>query len=205
MIAPLGLEHVEAVARLHCASLTGLLSRLGLPAAKAYYTGSLRCGAAIGFVGLQEGALQGFVLGALEPQRLNQGALRANLVPTIGAIGLGVLRRPSSFVWLARSLRGPDQGGYDQSAPELKYLAVRPESRGTGLGRSLVDAFSGAVADAGMPAFELSVDDDNQGAISFYEALGFRLVGRYREFGALHRRYRRESGLRTGPGQGAAP
>ena len=35
---------------------------------------------------------------------------------------------------------------------------------------------------------ELSVDDVNAAAASFYERRGFTEIGRYRQFGALHRR-----------------
>ena len=45
---------------------------------------------------------------------------------------------------------------------------------------------------AAVTSYELSVDEDNADAALFYEKLGFRVVGRYREFGAVHRRYRLE-------------
>ena len=89
-----------------------------------------------------------------------------------------------------RSFKGPDEGSFDPRQPELTYLAVSPEQRKSGIGGSLVDAFTQAMRDISVPAYELSVDDDNERAVAFYEGRGFKLLGRYREFGTLHRRYR---------------
>lgn len=190
VIVPLAPAHVKDVARLHCATLTGLLSRLGPCAASAYYTGCARSAAAAGFVFLEAGEVKGFVLGSLGPGDLQREVVRHNPVGVFLGVCAGVLRRPSALRWLARSFRGPDAGSYDATAPELTYLAVGVPWRGTGAGRRLVEAFTSALREAGATACELSVDADNAEAVAFYERLGFRPVGRYREFGVLHLRYR---------------
>jgi ribosomal protein S18 acetylase RimI-like enzyme len=190
--ARLGEEHVKDVARLHLASLTGLLSALGLPAVTAFYTGCVATGSAVGFVYLEAGAVRGFVLGSAHPDRLKPDALRRNPVGTLAGLCLGIMRRPSSLVWLLKSFRWPDQRDYDRGAAELTYLAVSGESRGAGIGRQLVDAFTDEIRNSGVEAYELSVDEDNEAAILFYQRLGFVLSGRYREFGVMHRRYRLE-------------
>jgi len=189
MIAPMGLEHVEQVARLHCAALTGLLSGLGESAAKAYYTGCVRAGSAVGFVYLKEGAVRGFVLGSIHPDRLKHEAVRSNPAGTLAGVLLGVLRRPAALAWLVKSFKGP-AGSFDPSCPELTYLAVSGVHQKTGIGGSLVDAFTRAMRDAGAAAYDLSVDDGNERAIAFYEGRGFEPIGRYREFSSMHRRYR---------------
>ncbi len=189
-IVPFGPEHAEQVAALHCAALTGLLTELGLPAARAYYAGCARAGSAIGFVHVQGGKVRGFVLGSVDPERLRRAAALASPLRTLAGIFLGALRRPGSLPRLIGSFRGPDEGGFDRAAPELTYLAVAPERRGSGLGGQLVDAFTRALRGAGISAYELSVDEENRGAIAFYEARGFESAGRYREFGAAHRRCR---------------
>lgn len=192
MIVPLGPEHVAAVARLHVASLPGLLGELGAPATRAYYTGCVRTPAALGFVDVVDGAVRGFVMGSAHPDTLKREVLRRNPVATVAALALGVLRRPSSMVWLLRSGRGPDEGSYDSQAPELIYLAVDGAHRASGVGKRLLDAFTCAMRETGVPSFQLSVHEENTGAIGFYEAQGFQMTGRYREFGALHRRYKLE-------------
>ena len=190
MIAPLGPEHVEQAAELHCAELTGLLSGLGKSAARAFYAGCVGTGAAAGFVDLQDGIVRGFVLGSAHPGTVKRAVMRNDPAGTLSGILQGVLRRPAALAWLLKSFGGPDQGGYDGAAAELTYLAVSPAFRKHGIGRGLVDAFTRAMREAGVPAYELSVDDANEPAAAFYERLGFKPAGRYREFGTLHRRYR---------------
>src|SRR6266852_1402883 len=106
MIARLGQEHVEAVARLHRENLTGLLSALGPRAIRAFYTGCVRTKFAIGFVYLEGGTLCGFVVGSQRPGELKTDAFRKNMVGTLAGIFAGVARRPSALVWLVKSFRG---------------------------------------------------------------------------------------------------
>ena len=189
MIAPLSPEHVDAVASMHTVNLTGLLSQLGLAAARVYYAGCTRSPSAVGFVYHDAGIVRGFVLGSADPVLLKRDVVRANRVATIAGVLRGVVRRPRLLESVLKSFRGPDEGRYDARAPELIYLAVDPSARTSGVGTGLVDAFGDAMRRAGIHAYELSVDDDNLAAIGFYEKLGFRVTGRYREFGILHRRY----------------
>jgi GNAT superfamily N-acetyltransferase len=190
MIVPLGPEHVEQAAALHCETLTGLLSELGPSAARAFYSGCVRSGGAAGFVFLRERRVRGFVFGSVHPENLKGAAARSNPIGIISGVLFGTLRRPSAFVRLIKSMSGPDEGSYDCRVPELTYLAVSPECRTAGLGGQLVAAFTKAMRDAGAPAYELSVDEGNEPAVAFYEKQGFEQVGRYREFGRIHRRFR---------------
>lgn len=192
IVAAMGPEHVAAVARLHSASLRGVLSQLGEPAVRAYYVGCVRTPAAVCFVALEEGIVRGFVSGSVRPDRLKREVVRRNRWATMTALTVGILKRPSSLLWLVRSLWSPDPGRYDAKSAELTYLAVDAERRGAGAGKGLVDAFTRAMHELGVSSYELSVDEDNQSAIGFYEAQGFRVIGHYREFGTLHRRYKVE-------------
>jgi GNAT superfamily N-acetyltransferase len=190
MITPLRLEHVDRVARLHCATLTGLLTRLGVQSARAFYQGCTKSDVAVGLVDVVDGVLRGFVLGSLNPDRLNSVALRRNPFGTLVSVVTGVVTHPSSTMLLLESVRRPEEALYDRQAPSLVYLAVTPEARRAGVGRALVDAFSERMRAAGAAHYDLSVDEDNAPAIAFYERLGFKAIGSYREFGATHRRYR---------------
>jgi ribosomal protein S18 acetylase RimI-like enzyme len=144
----------------------------------------------VALVAVEGGAVHGFVLGSAHPETLRRQVLRHNRAATLAALAAGIAKRPSSIVWLLRSVRGPDEGGYDDRAAELTYLAVDGPRRGSGAGTRLVQAFSRAMRESGVTSYELSVDEDNPNAIGFYEAQGFSLIGRYREFGMPHRRYR---------------
>jgi ribosomal protein S18 acetylase RimI-like enzyme len=184
--------HVDEVARLHCSSLTGLLAQLGVPAARAFYAGCVEAESAVGLVCLEDGAVRGFILGTAQPDLLKQEVLRRRPFATLVGLCVGIVRRPAALVWLVKSRRGPDEGNYDRHAAELTYLAVAPDGRRGGVGKRLVDAFTAALRAGGVAAYELSVDDDNLPAIALYERLNFQLIGRYREFGIVHRRYRLE-------------
>lgn len=178
--------HAAAVSRLHAAALTGVLADLGEHAARAYYRGGLASGEALGFVDEDGGAVKGFVWGSRRPAGLRAAAAKAAPVATVAGVLFGLLRRPSLV--LALLSRGPEEGRYDATVPELTYLAVDPAARRSGTGAALVEAFVRAV---GGPV-ELSVDEDNPEAAAFYERTGFKPVGRYREFGRAHARLRRE-------------
>jgi ribosomal protein S18 acetylase RimI-like enzyme len=190
MIESLGSEHVNEVAALHCATLTGLLSQLGKPAVEAFYKGCVKINLAIGLVYLEEGKARGFVLGSPHPDQLKGEVLRKNPFGTLASLFTGAIARPSSMMWLLKSFRGPDEGSFDTHAPELIYLAVSPDQRGGGVGSKLVKAFNERMRATGVDAYDLSVDEDNITAIAFYERLGFQRTGTYREFGTSHRRYR---------------
>ena len=64
------------------------------------------------------------------------------------------------------------------------YLAVREDARGRGLGRELMTAAEGWLAARGVAKVQLMVRDTNEGAVGFYEALGYeatpvRVLGRW--------------------------
>lgn len=197
MVVRMGREHVDAVARLHCSSLGGLLSRLGAPAVRAYYRGALRTGQLEAFVYLADGVVAGFVSGSAQPRELKRGVLQANPFGMLAGTVTGALLRPSSLRWLAQGFLGRHSDAFDVHAAELTYLATTGQQRGRGIGRRLVDAFSAAMRERGVAAYELSVEEDNRAAAGFYEHLGFRRLGTYGEFDTTYRRYRIETGAPT--------
>ena len=54
----------------------------------------------------------------------------------------------------------------------LEDLFVRPEARGTGLGRTLLETLAAVCVERGYPRFEWWVLDWNTSAIGFYRSLG---------------------------------
>ena len=189
-ITPLRSEHVHAVATLHVESLTGLLTTLGAAAARAWYAACAESPLSAAFVAVDAGVVRGFVAGSQWPRLLKREVLARKPLAVVAAVAIGVVRRPSALPLVAEVLRGPAPDSYDPGVAELTYLAVSPDHRRTGTGRQLVDAFTTSMRHAGAKHYELSVDDKNTTAAAFYERLGFQRVGRYREFGIDHRRYR---------------
>lgn len=188
-IEPLTRRDVDEVAALHGEALRGLLTRLGPRAIRAYYTACAESAFATGLVVRGSGGLDGFVLGSADPAQLRRELILRNPDRFLTGIAMGVLRRPSTLWWLIMGLRGPSSGQFDNTCPELTYLAVAPSRRGRGVGRQLVQAFSSAMRAAGHTRYELSVDADNRDAERFYKQLGFVRVGEYDEFGIRRLRY----------------
>ena len=192
MIVPMQAEHVGEVARLHSASLTGLLTQLGPVAIRASYEGLVKAAVGVHFVYVQDDAVCGFVTGALDPRAMKKASLLNNLPKTLWGVFVGVLRNPGTAQDLLKYSVGPAPTSYDPAAAEMTYLAVDARCRGRSIGRQLIEAFTDAVREMGVSSYELSVDIDNHGAISVYERLGFRRLNEYREFGISHLRYRME-------------
>lgn len=88
-------------------------------------------------------------------------------------------------VFLVRGPGGPPLGFLDlhlhQPEPGVAHVGVltlRPEARGRGVGRALIEALARALAAAGFAALRCSVGDENPDARAFWERVGFFEVGR---------------------------
>jgi GNAT superfamily N-acetyltransferase len=69
----------------------------------------------------------------------------------------------------------PGYGFVDEQTPELS-IAVVPEARGQGVGRSLLDGLLQAARGDGFRALSLSVGDSNDAARRLYDRCGFVVV-----------------------------
>ena len=64
-------------------------------------------------------------------------------------------------------------GGYDGHRGWVNYLAVAPERRGDGLGRTLMEAVEVELRAVGCPKINLQVRATNTEVLAFYEHLGY--------------------------------
>jgi ribosomal-protein-alanine N-acetyltransferase len=108
--------------------------------------------------------------GACFAEAWDEGALAA-LLATPGAFALVVTDEagePAGFVigWTAAG------------DCEMLSLGVVPAARRQGLGRHLVEAFTGHARELGSAALFLEVAEDNGAALALYAAAGFAQVGR---------------------------
>jgi ribosomal protein S18 acetylase RimI-like enzyme len=62
--------------------------------------------------------------------------------------------------------------GFDGHRGWVYYLAVAPERRRAGLGRTMMGAAEAWLRTRGAPKIQLMVREDNEAALGFYEALG---------------------------------
>jgi ribosomal protein S18 acetylase RimI-like enzyme len=198
VVAPFRREHVRRVAVLHCRTLPGLLTALGPSAAAAFYEGYLASPRCVAFVDEHDAVLRGFVLGSDDPEGMRRDALGANPAGILLRTAAAVLCRPGALALLVGAAAGPRQGGFDLRAPELTYIAVREEARGTGVGSALLAAFDAGLRERGVARYELSVEVENEAAVTFYEARGLERTSSYRQFGTTYRRYAKELPRRSG-------
>lgn len=82
----------------------------------------------------------------------------------LGFVVLMICDLPASSVCLARRF------------VEIDKLAVRPQARGGGIGRALLDEAFAWADSRGVKSLEVAVNDFNTGAIALYESLGFEPV-----------------------------
>jgi ribosomal protein S18 acetylase RimI-like enzyme len=62
--------------------------------------------------------------------------------------------------------------GCDGHRGWVYYLAVAPDRRRAGLGRTMMEAAEAWLRERGAPKIQLMVREDNDEALGFYEALG---------------------------------
>jgi len=84
------------------------------------------------------------------------------------------LRRPSIIPRLFRALRYDGKAKEASSPASLMSIAVAPEEKGKGTGKSLVNMFLNEMAQKGVEKICLTTDrDDNESTNIFYKKLGF--------------------------------
>ena len=94
---------------------------------------------------------------------------------------------PSHFLvgWQGEEIAGFIAGRRMGDEGEILNLAVRPQSRGHGVGKALAKALLEVFAGEKVLQVFLEVRESNEAAAAFYKRLGFRQVGRrgsyYRE------------------------
>ena len=94
-------------------------------------------------------------------------------------------RNPLSF-WLVAVEDGKVVGYIgSQSVPpeaDVMNLAVAPEYRRKGIGRSLMQALTGFLRTQGIESLFLEVRASNEAAIALYNEFGFSMVGRRKKY-----------------------
>lgn len=86
------------------------------------------------------------------------------------------LSKPCSTVLVAEeegAVAASVMVGHDGHRGWLYYLAVAPMRQRRGLGRAMVSAAEGWLADAGLPKLQLMVRASNTPVLAFYETLGY--------------------------------
>jgi ribosomal protein S18 acetylase RimI-like enzyme len=102
------------------------------------------------------------------------GAMVAGMVLAYRLADEGGFPDPGEFPQFLRPLLE-----LESCAPGSFYvnmLAVYPECRGRGIGSALMKAVDGLAVEAGCRVASVQVFDENEGAVRFYQRLGYRVV-----------------------------
>lgn len=191
-LIPVRAVHLEAIAHLHANSLAGdFLPSLGVPFLHAFYRTALQSGTIFGYVDQEDLQVVGFVLASPETSALFRKAILGPGALRIAWAAIpSLLRQPQLLLKVAETFLYPGREGFAQERAELLVIAVRPDRRGQGVGKDLVNAMNAVFRERGIQSYKVTVLQSNQQANYFYQRLGFRLSGEFRL-------YRREWNLYT--------
>ncbi len=202
---------------LHCATMPTLLTGLGQPFVLRYYQLAQTDPSVIAFVAssaaprtlpitkdqslitdncslITDNCLLAYCVGSPTPSALN-ARLRSPLPWFAGQMLRLAFTRPGVLFQLAQSiLSSSDANTLQPKQIELTYIGVAPQSRGQGLGQTILSAFTESARAAGYKSIALSVETDNPAAIGLYTKFGFTVTQTFTE-GRYHR-YRMEYRIR---------
>jgi colanic acid biosynthesis glycosyl transferase WcaI len=182
-IVPLQRRHVPEVAALHRRSFPQFfLSELGEGFLREFYGGFLHDPSAVTAVALDvTGAVQGAVVGTTEPEGFFRRLLQRRLIGFASRSAAFTLRHPARAPRLLRAV------GYRGDAPKgrpggalLSSICVDPLAQGSGIGRSLVEAWTAEAEHRGATEAFLTTDaEDNVLVNTFYQSLGWTISESY--------------------------
>ncbi|MFD5815063.1 GNAT family N-acetyltransferase [Streptomyces sp. NPDC127038] len=89
--------------------------------------------------------------------------------------------------WVAAT-RVSNRGAYAGVVEHSVY--VRPDARGRGVGRALLDAFITSTEAAGIWTIQSGVFPENTGSLALHRAAGFRVIGTRERIGRRHGAWR---------------
>jgi len=182
IVRPLEVQHLRAVAALHCESLPGdFLPSLGPRFLEVLYRGMLELDVACGQVALDGANVVGFVIGTLDSAGLFGRVLRQRALPLAWHVARALLRRPQ-LLWptLETVLYPSKERAAGIPDAELLVIAVQQTKRSSGVGERLVDGFEHDLRRRGAAAYKLTVLERNPRAQRFYERAGFTRAHQFR-------------------------
>jgi ribosomal protein S18 acetylase RimI-like enzyme len=186
-IRPMQASDLQAVVEVHIAGFGASRStRLGRPFLYKMYEWFARNQPALAHVAVLDGALVGFVTGAVggSSRKIFRYAWREILLaffrnPTL-LITPGMLESWSSYLRGLFPARQPAPSQPAAGLPVIRAvlasIAVSPAARGRQVGKALVAAFEESARQRGATQLRLGVEIDNPAARHLYESCGWQLV-----------------------------
>ncbi|MGA7193112.1 MAG: GNAT family N-acetyltransferase [Anaerolineales bacterium] len=182
------------VALLHQSVMHNLLNDLGLPIILRYYQIAKSDPSVIGFCVISSSSpeILGWVIGSPTPYAINARIQRPLPWFLKQMFGL-VISRPPVFLQMLFSVFHSSQQRPAPHTIELTYIGVASQAQGSGIGRTLLNAFTEASRSFGYCSIELTTEIDNFHALALYEKSGFTVKRTFKE--GRFERYRMEKKL----------
>lgn len=173
---------VRAAAQLHRRAFPSFfLSSLGEPFLEQFYRGFLDDRTAVTAVVRSEaGALQGVVVGTVQPVGFFGRLLRRQWLGFAFASARAVVRNPAAVPRLVGAIRYRGAAGDHCTGALLSSVCVDPDLQGAGIGKVLVTEWVSRARRQGAEEAYLTTDTEGNDSVNaFYQALGWSLAEQY--------------------------
>lgn len=172
--------HVDECVKLHLQAFPDFfLSQLGPRFLTEFYRAFLDDPDGLTGVAVHAGHVRGVVVGTVRPDGFFSRLLKRRW-PQFALASLAlVLRRPATAPRLLRAVRYRGGVPLEVQGALLSSICVAPGSQGGGIGSSLIRHFERRVGEAGLGAYLVTDQVDNDATNAFYVRHGWRLAGSY--------------------------
>ena len=181
-------EYKQLAAIHHAAFKEFFLTGLGLGFLQTYYRVVLASGLSIAVCAVDE---NNNILGFCSGSKTKGGYHTKILIHGWWLFGMQAIRlvftRPAALLRLARNLNKRPHPADDGHYSELLSIAVLPQAKGMGAGKSLLAAYEQEATKAGFSRVALTTDfNNNDDVLAFYQKSGYKI---YYEFTAWPNRH----------------
>lgn len=181
-LADLNDDELMQLAMLHRSVMETLLSDLGLAMVQKYYQVARVDPAVIGLCMVSSsGDMLGWAMGSPHPEEINS-KLRSPLGWfVVQILRLAVTRLRVLWQLVSTVISPPVLQAMPKDTIELTYIGVSQDQRGKGVGAELLLAFLEACRASKYHSVELSVEVENEPAVTLYKKAGFIIVRTFSE------------------------
>jgi ribosomal protein S18 acetylase RimI-like enzyme len=193
-------KDAKAVARLHQDGITtGFLTQLGISFLSKLYIAIAHDKQSIVYVMVDESSeeVRGFIAATCNTSIMYKRILlkhavvfSALLIPII--FKPGFIRKAIETLWYAKRPTQGEKVGEMITSAELLAIAVSPEIRGKGVGRSLVSSLEDYFRDRELKHYKVVTASKDNGSNAFYQKIGFYLMRQFTHHGNCMNEYVKE-------------
>lgn len=170
----MNLNDIPRVARFHFLYVPhSTFAQLGIPFLKTLYQGFLSSHSGFAYTCWEGGKMQGFIAGATDSQRLLKSLFFRHLLFLLLVSLKALFRHPRLLPSLFQTFQYSRKVNLPQTKAELLFIAVKPESRGRGIGSKLILRSLEELKRRGIDGVKVSVERNDQKTINLLQKMHF--------------------------------